>query len=111
MSDGYACLDAHAYVDNSLNSIDRAAFDAALRRDVKLRARVDAWEAQNEAIRLAFGGAPRPRHALPLARPSNENSALAKAAPAHPVEAPSALRSRAPLAPRVALAPRARAHW
>jgi anti-sigma factor RsiW len=79
MSDGFASLDAHAYVDNSLNPADRAGFEAALRRDAKLRARVDAWEAQNEAIRLAFGAAPRPR-APTLARPSNENAAKTPAA-------------------------------
>jgi hypothetical protein len=45
-----------------------------MRRDSKLRARVDAWEAQNEAVRLAFGAAPRPRPPS-LARPSNENAA------------------------------------
>jgi anti-sigma factor RsiW len=74
MSDGYGSPDAHAYVDNSLNPADRAAFEAAMRRDAKLRARVDAWEAQNEAVRLAFGAATRPRPPA-LARPSNENGA------------------------------------
>ena len=74
MSEGYGSPDAHAYVDNSLSPADRAAFEAAMRRDAKLRARVDAWEAQNEAVRLAFGAAPRPRPPA-LARPSNENGA------------------------------------
>ena len=85
MSEGYASLDAHAYVDNSLSPADRAGFEAALRRDAKLRARVEAWEAQNEAIRLAFGAAPRPRHAPPPepARPSNENTS-ARPLRAHP---------------------------
>jgi anti-sigma factor RsiW len=75
MSDGYACLDAHAYVDNSLKPTERAAFEAAMRRDSKLRARVDAWAAQNEAIRLAFGATPKPRLAPSVGRPSNENDA------------------------------------
>ena len=74
MSEGYGSPDAHAYVDNSLSPADRAAFEAAMRRDAKLRTRVDAWEAQNEAVRLAFGAAPRPRPPA-LARPSNENAA------------------------------------
>ena len=78
MSDGHASSDAHAYVDNCLSPVERASFEAALRRDAKLRARVDAWEAQNEAIRLAFGVAPRARLAPSLARPSNENTAAVK---------------------------------
>ncbi len=90
MSDGHAGLDAHAYVDNCLNPPDRASFEAALRRDAKLRARVEAWEAQNEAIRLAFGAAPRPRVAPAVGRPSNENTAGAKAEPARAEPAPRA---------------------
>ena len=109
MSDGYASLDAHAYVDNSLSSADRAEFEAALRRDSKLRARVEAWEAQNEAIRLAFGAAPKPRQAPPLGHPSNENEASAKA----PVlrELPHAQRSRAPAPPVAKTPPRRSARW
>jgi anti-sigma factor RsiW len=99
MSDGFAGLDAHAYVDNSLNPADSAAFEAAMRRDGKLRARVDAWEAQNEAIRLAFGVAPRPR-APALARPSNENGAKPPAARiselrARPTAEPAGAKQRA----------------
>jgi anti-sigma factor RsiW len=105
MNDGYACLDAHAYVDNSLNPEERLAFEAAMRRDAALRARVEAWEAQNEAIRLAFGATPRPRHAPPLGRPSNENAAAPCAAPATG-ERPRPLRGR-PL--RVSPRPRWRA--
>jgi anti-sigma factor RsiW len=108
MSEGYASLDAHAYVDNSLSPADRAAFEAAIRRDSKLRARVEAWEAQNEAIRLAFGAAPRPRHAPPpeSARPSNENQ-IGKTAPAptrleqaHPARLRAAESARAKSAQR-----------
>jgi anti-sigma factor RsiW len=106
MSDGYASLDAHAFVDNSLSAPDRAAFEAALRRNAKLRARVEAWDAQNEAIRLAFGAAPRPRHSPAIGRPSNENNA--KAAAARTSE-PRPLRGRAQIAPR--LAPLRRAGW
>jgi anti-sigma factor RsiW len=108
MSDGYASLDAHAFVDNSLSAPDRAAFEAALRRDAKLRARVEAWDAQNEAIRLAFGAAPRPRHSPAIGRPSNENNAAGKAATARTPE-PRPLRGRAQIAPR--LAPLRRAGW
>lgn len=75
MSEGFAGLDAHAYVDNSLSVTDRVAFEAAARRDAKLRARVETWEAQNEAIRLAFGAAARQRPAPSLHRPINENNA------------------------------------
>ena len=74
MSEG-GPLDAHAYVDDSLDPAERAAFEAALRRDGKLRARVEAWEAQNEAIRLSFGGAVKPRLAVAASRPGNENGA------------------------------------
>jgi len=108
MSDGYGSLDAHAYVDNSLSPGDRAAFDAALRRDGKLRARVEAWEAQNEAIRLAFSGAPRPRHAPALGRASNENNAAARPASARADDPARPLRGRAPAPPRVEAAPRVR---
>ena len=79
MNDGYASPDAHAYVDNSLTPTERSAFEAAVRRDSKLLARVEAWQAQNEAIRLAFGGAPKPRSATAFGRPSNENNPPAKA--------------------------------
>jgi anti-sigma factor RsiW len=99
MSDGYASHDAHAYVDNSLNPADRVQFEAALRRDAKLRARVEAWEAQNEAIRLAFGVAPKTRQAPPIGRPSNENEAGARAA----------ILREAQLAPRARMAPPAAA--
>jgi anti-sigma factor RsiW len=101
MSDGFASQDAHAYVDNSLSPADRLRFEAALRRDPKLCARVDAWEAQNEAIRLAFGGAaPRPRQALPLGRPSNENNAAPRPAPPRAAELQRPMRGRAFNAPR-----------
>jgi anti-sigma factor RsiW len=83
MNEGYASPDAHAYVDNSLTPTERSAFEAALRRDSKLRTRVEAWQAQNEAIRLAFGGAPKPRNATAFGRPSNENNPPAKAGAAH----------------------------
>jgi anti-sigma factor RsiW len=113
MSDGFASLDAHAYVDNSLNPADRAGFEAAMRRDPKLRARVDAWEAQNEAIRLAFGASPRPRASAPaLARPSNENAAKTpaarlaelKSARARAVGEPTPAARRAPRWSKAALA-------
>ena len=111
MSDGFASLDAHAYVDNSLNAADRAAFEAAMRRDAELRARVDAWEAQNEAIRLAFGAAPRPRAAPALGRPSNENAPPSppRRAPPNRARCGRAPVHAAPAAP--ALAARRSASW
>ncbi len=72
MSEGRRALDAHAYVDGCLSASERAAFEVALARDPRLRARVDAWRAQNEAMQVAFGAHVRPR--APLTRPSNENS-------------------------------------
>ena len=108
MSDGYAALDAHAYVDNCLSPADRIAFEAAMRRDAKLRARVDAWGAQNESIRLAFGSAPRPRvNAAPaLGRPSNENTAAREPAPSRIAALAQPLRERA--ATQIAARPAAR---
>jgi anti-sigma factor RsiW len=113
MSEAYASCDAHAYVDNCLSPADRAAFEAGLRRDAKLRARVEAWDAQNEAIRLAFGAAPRPRAIAPtLARPSNENNVVP--APATPPSRIAALaqplRERASAA-RSTLTARRTSHW
>jgi anti-sigma factor RsiW len=101
MNEAHAHLDAHAYVDDSLSPAARADFEAALRRDVKLRARVDAWQAQSEAIRLAFGPTGKPRQTPPLGRPSNENSARPKVSP------PPSLRTRA----RVAEPVRAVSRW
>jgi anti-sigma factor RsiW len=103
MNEGYASPDAHAYVDNSLTPTERSAFEAAVRRDSKLRARVEAWQAQNEAIRLAFGGAPKAKHATAFGRPSNENNPAAnvpamrgKIAPAREGSAPAATRAILP---------------
>jgi anti-sigma factor RsiW len=70
VSDARRALDAHAYVDGCLSAADRTSFEAAMARDARLRARVDVWRSQNEAMQIAFGGAPRPRAP---ARPSNEN--------------------------------------
>lgn len=95
MSDGHASLDAHAYVDNCLSPADRASFEAALRRDAKLRARVDAWESQNDAIRLAFGAAPRARIVPSQGRPSNENAAGAAPAPVEPLAPANRVRAAA----------------
>ena len=72
MNEGRRAIDAHAYVDGCLSVSERAAFEAAMSRDPRLRARVDAWRAQNEAMQVAFGAAPRAR--APLPRPSNGNS-------------------------------------
>ena len=71
MSDAKRALDAHAYVDGCLSAADRSIFEAAMARDSRLRARVEAWRSQNEAMQIAFGAAMRPR--APAARPSNEN--------------------------------------
>jgi hypothetical protein len=47
--------------------------------------RVEAWESQNDAIRLAFGAAPRARTAPSQGRPSNENKAGDKPATVEPL--------------------------
>jgi anti-sigma factor RsiW len=90
VSDSRRASDAHAYVDGCLSAAERAAFEEAMARDARLRARVDAWRTQNEAIQSAFGAAPRPRVAE---RPSNENkpraSALRRAAAARASSRPS----------------------
>jgi anti-sigma factor RsiW len=44
----------HAYVDDALNAVERAAVDAALAIDAELRARVEAYRAQNQAFHAAF---------------------------------------------------------
>jgi anti-sigma factor RsiW len=97
MRESYASLDAHAYVDDSLSATDRASFEAAMRRDAKLRARVEAWQAQNEAIRLAFGASPKPKLPVSLTRHSNENALAPRNAPSRAVAAP--LKARPPLRP------------
>jgi anti-sigma factor RsiW len=96
MTEAYAILDAHAYVDNCLSPADRLTFEAAMRRDAKLRARVEAWSAQNDALRLAFGSASRPRaNAAPaLGRPSNENNAAPSPAPSRAPARAQPLRER-----------------
>jgi anti-sigma factor RsiW len=78
VSEGRRALDAHAYVDGCLSASERAAFEVALSRDPRLRARVDAWRAQNEAMKAAFGAQIRPR--APTS-PSNENSPPVRYAP------------------------------
>ena len=55
MTDRSAAADAHAYVDNCLSAEARRAFEARLDADPALRRRVETWQAQNEAIRAAYG--------------------------------------------------------
>jgi anti-sigma factor RsiW len=104
MNEGYASPDTHAYVDNSLTPTERSAFEAALRKDSKLRARVEAWQSQNEAIRLAFGGAPKLRSTTAFGRPSNENNPPAKAESVRGKSAPT--RENGSLAATAGAAPR-----
>jgi anti-sigma factor RsiW len=60
-----------AYVDDCLDPEARSAFEARLQADAELRREVARWEAQNRAIRVAFGAPPR--GALDLGGASNEN--------------------------------------
>lgn len=79
MSDSRRALDAHAYVDGGLSAPERAAFEVAMARDSRLRARVEIWRAQNEALQVAFGAPPRVKTAT--ARASNENKPRRVATP------------------------------
>jgi anti-sigma factor RsiW len=62
-----------AYVDDCLDPEARSAFEARLQAEPELRREVARWEAQNRAIRAAFGAPPR--GALDLGGVSNENAA------------------------------------
>lgn len=48
--------DVHAFVDGQMDLDRRAAFMQALSADPDLRAKVDGWRRQNEALTSAFGG-------------------------------------------------------
>jgi len=72
MTDRFASSEAHGYVDSCLDPQQKRAFEARLHEESELRRRVETWQAQNEAIRLAFGASPRTRFSL--GRPSNENA-------------------------------------
>ncbi len=76
MTSRFEAAEAFAYVDNCLASADRRAFEARMREDPELRRQVGVWEAQNRAIRLAFGAAASARAAIYLGGNSNENSPL-----------------------------------
>jgi len=73
VTERFASMDAHAYVDECLSREDRIAFEARLREDADLRRRVDLWRAQNDAIRAAFRAPSRARGPISVGRPSNEN--------------------------------------
>jgi len=76
VSGGVEAADAFAYVDNCLDAAERRAFEARLRDDPELGRQVALWEAQNSAIRAAFGGSASARAAIDLGRSSNENLPL-----------------------------------
>jgi anti-sigma factor RsiW len=92
VTDRFDAAEAFAYVDNCLAPAERRAFEARLRGDEELRREVALWEAQNGAIRAAYGVAPASRAPIDLGHSSNENL---------PVWAPAATQSR-----RIAAAPR-----
>jgi anti-sigma factor RsiW len=73
VTERFASMDAHAYVDECLSREDRIAFEARLRDDAELRRRVDLWQAQNDAIRAAFRAPLRTGGPIAVGRPSNEN--------------------------------------
>ena len=113
MTSRFEAAEAFAYVDNCLAPADRRAFEARLRADPDLRRQVGLWEAQNRAIRAAYGAAASARAGIDLGGSSNENfplwmasamqsrrSAVATRAPGQarswPPRAESAIRTRAP---------------
>jgi anti-sigma factor RsiW len=65
--------EALAYVDDCLDLEAQRGFEARLKADPELRRAVALWEAQNRAIRSAFGAPPR--GALEIGCASNENGA------------------------------------
>jgi len=76
--------DVFAYVDDCLAPVERRAFEARLREDPELRRQVARWEAQNRAIRAAYGARAPARAAIDLGAGANENipAWLASALPA-----------------------------
>jgi anti-sigma factor RsiW len=74
MTNRSASADAHAYVDNCLDADARRAFEAKLGEDSSLRRRVESLQAQNQAIRAAYGVANMSPGALGLGRPANEGA-------------------------------------
>lgn len=69
-----ALADALAYADGCLEADRRVGFEARLDSDPDLRRKVALWQAQNDALRKAYAGAPRSRIHRTLPRPSNENA-------------------------------------
>ena len=75
--------DLHAFVDGQMDLGRRAAFIRALAADPEMRARVESWKRQNEAMATTFGsvlGEPVPLRLMPtsLNREQGGNSAAAK---------------------------------
>ncbi len=69
-----ASADAHAYVDNCLDADARRAFEAKLGEDSSLRRRVESLQAQNQAIRAAYGAPNASLSAIAFGRPANEGA-------------------------------------
>ena len=68
-----------AYVDNCLAPAERRAFEARMRDDPELKREVAQWEAQNCAIRAAYGAPASARAAIELGASVNENAPGRKA--------------------------------
>jgi anti-sigma factor RsiW len=94
-----------AYVDNCLTPAQRSAFEARIREESELRREVALWEAQNAAIRAAFGAPVSARAAIDLGRNSNENQVVRVAASEVDWRVATSLRTAEPkvwpAAPRV----------
>src|SRR5215472_13616871 len=56
MMEEHRQADLHAFVDDCLEPDRRAAFEAQMAANPALVRRVARWRAQNNAIRMAFGG-------------------------------------------------------
>jgi anti-sigma factor RsiW len=82
-----------AYVDNCLAPAERRAFEARMRDDLELTREVAQWEAQNSAIRAAYGAPASARAAVDLGANVNEN------APAPTIAAARRAGARAKAAP------------
>ncbi len=80
MSEKASTGDIHAYVDNCSSREERQKFEALLGEDIELRHKVELWQAQSEAIRVAFGAPVRSPRPPSFGRPANANDAHRMAA-------------------------------
>ena len=111
MTKRFDAAEAFAFVDNCLAAADRPEFQARLREDPELRRQVALWEAQNEAIRAAYGAPASARAPLEFAGNANENVSgwMKSAIPKQPGAAARRATDEARAAPARAASARFRA--